>query len=215
MPSFYRAVFVLLSLTLLGFLGSCHRASYQFQACAERHETEVLTVATRVDSSVPLPEKVELHVRGKGLLAAARTRSTHKARGTGPIASRQSQVFSQKPLEILKKPSASTARQQQPDPPVRYARKGVAFALAVLLGFFGAHLFYIGDRRRGLRYLFITLAGIALAALAFPIANLAIFGGGWAGLLVGVTLLVLGAGAILSVYFRALLDGFRILLEGV
>jgi TM2 domain-containing membrane protein YozV len=115
----------------------------------------------------------------------------------------------------MNKPSAITARQQQPDPPVRYARKGVAFALAVLLGFFGAHLFYIGDRRRGLRYLFITLAGIALAALAFPIANLAIFGGGWAGLLVGVTLLVLGAGAILSVYFRALLDGFRILLEGV
>ncbi|GAB3291107.1 hypothetical protein GCM10027511_04010 [Hymenobacter humi] len=98
---------------------------------------------------------------------------------------------------------------------MRYVRKGVAFALALLLGMFGAHLFYIGDHRRAIRYLLLTLAGAVLMALAIPVANLAFFGGGWGGALVGISMLVLGAGAILSVYIRALQDGVRILIGGV
>ena len=99
--------------------------------------------------------------------------------------------------------------------PARYVRKGVAFALALLLGFLGAHLFYIGDRRRALRYLLITLAGAAIIALAFPVANLAFFGGGLGGAFAGIFMLVLGAGAILSVYIRAVQEGVSFLVAGV
>ncbi|WP_426059721.1 NINE protein [Hymenobacter sp. B1770] len=219
MSCFFRKIWVLLFLVLPGLMGSCQRASYHFQAGAVTSQAIVVApeIVNRSTSSVPvhLAEKVEAQVRKKAFLTTSRTRPAHKTRSTSAVASGPRKTLLLKQHAMLSKRLANAAGQQEPDPPVRYARRGVAFALAVLLGFFGAHLFYIGDNRRATRYLLITLAGVALSALAFPIASLAVFGGGLGGSLVAIFLLLLGGGAILSVYFRALMDGFGILVEGV
>ncbi|MCC3152834.1 NINE protein [Hymenobacter sp. BT770] len=110
--------------------------------------------------------------------------------------------------------SAQLAQLPAPEPALHYS-KGLAVLLAVLFGYLGAHLFYLGDRKPALAYLLTTLACIGLMLIAVPVANSAALGVGMGGAVVGIFLLLLGAGGIAYVYLRALFDGVRILAGGL
>ncbi|MDQ2795150.1 MAG: TM2 domain-containing protein [Bacteroidota bacterium] len=94
-------------------------------------------------------------------------------------------------------------------------RKGVAVLLAVLLGIFGAHLFYLGYSSRALTYLITTLVCIGLLFVAIPIANSAAVGSGIGGAFVGLYILGLGAIGIALNYLKALFDAVRILTSSL
>jgi TM2 domain-containing membrane protein YozV len=97
-----------------------------------------------------------------------------------------------------------------PDDPKPY-HKGVAFALAVVLGFLGAHLFYLGRNRDGFRYLLFSLACATLCFIAVPVGTSAFVGGGLGGLIVALYILLAGLTGIAYTYLNALADGVRIL----
>ncbi|SFQ69073.1 TM2 domain-containing protein [Hymenobacter arizonensis] len=214
MANFYRTLCAFLFLDLIN---SCQRASYQFQAGAAVAQATVEGPKATAITAGPMSvtEKMVASSRTKTLLLHSRRRPATKARRAAAAVLIPMPMLFVTQHVVIGKRLAKAASPLEPDPPVRYARKGVAFALAVVLGFFGAHLFYLGDNRRALWYLLITLAGLALAALAIPIGNLAVFGGGLGAALVAVFFLLLGVGAVLSVYLRALIDGMHILREGV
>ncbi|UOE36378.1 NINE protein [Hymenobacter monticola] len=81
----------------------------------------------------------------------------------------------------------------------------------MVLGFFGAHHFYLGHNRDGFRYLLYTLAGLLLMAVAVPIAKSSAFSSGFGGVVVALFLLAGGLGVIAAIYAQALLDAIRIL----
>lgn len=109
------------------------------------------------------------------------------------------------------RPEVAAQRLEVPAPG-RHFSKGLAVALAILLGIFGAHLFYLGDRYRARRCLFITLACLAVAALGASVVALSV---SWAGLSLGLALLIGGAAGLVMVYLWALLDAARILGGGL
>ena len=97
-----------------------------------------------------------------------------------------------------------------PDDPNPY-HKGVAFALAVVLGFLGAHLFYLGRKRDGFRYLLFSLACATLCFIAVPVGTSAFVGGGLGGAVVALYILLAGLIGLAYTYLNALADGVRIL----
>lgn len=97
-----------------------------------------------------------------------------------------------------------------PDEPKPY-HKGVAFALAVVLGLLGAHQFYLGRNSDGWYYLLFTLVCVTLCFIAIPLANSAFIGSGVGGFAVALFLLVAGFAGLGYAYLHALVDGVRIL----
>ncbi len=85
-------------------------------------------------------------------------------------------------------PAATTRKAHNADPrpePVRHRSRGIALVLALVLGFVGAHRFYLGYYGSGLLY----VAGVLTFALVLSLVGLALFGGGIAGALGYLTVL--------------------------
>jgi TM2 domain-containing membrane protein YozV len=97
-----------------------------------------------------------------------------------------------------------------PDPnPKKPHSKLIAVALALLFGYFGAHLFYLGQRRQALFYLGATLFCLALMAVLFAITPVASISSGF----IILALLLLAIGGVFLVYLHALLDAVRIIFS--
>ena len=95
--------------------------------------------------------------------------------------------------------------------PAASPSKAVAVMLAVLLGVFGAHLFYLGYRKRAFKYLVATLICLGLIVLLLATLPAASLGSGLAILFVAS----MAAVGIAMVYVYALLDALRIIFNGV
>ncbi|WP_035565379.1 NINE protein [Hymenobacter sp. IS2118] len=195
----------------------CQRASYPFQTIAtERYNVAQEAPPAAALQPVDTGPGAETLVAPTSLKAQLRLASRRPAptprRPAAVVAGRRQPVLLKAP-DKQHKHRAGNAAARSPQPPVRIVHKGVVLLLAVLLGFFGAHLFYIGDNRRARRYLLTSLGGLALAALALPIASLAFFGGGWGAVFVLFVLVGAGLGVVLSNYFHALVDGIAILFS--
>lgn len=97
-----------------------------------------------------------------------------------------------------------------PDPSPAEPHKGIAIALAVLFGIFGAHLFYLGLRRQAFQYLVVTLLCALLIVVLVSMLPTATLGNG----LIILFLACLALIGIGTVYIRALLDAFRVIFGG-
>ena len=212
MSDFCRAIFVLLSLALSGLLCSCHRASYQFQVGGSLEQSEA------VSPVIPAGKGAVLGVAGVAPQSRQNVRPTSFQKRP-PHRLKSATAAAQAPvLTLLLKQDSRRAIKRllqaisppDPTPPAGQRSKAVAIVLAVLLGSLGAHLFYLGHRRRAIVYLLVTLAGVGLLASAIPIG--AALGGSSAigSVLVAATVLITGLSAILIVYFKALFDIPRI-----
>lgn len=90
------------------------------------------------------------------------------------------------------------------EPPIRSL--ATAYLLWFLLGIFGAHRFYLGDRRGGRRYLIGLAVGVGL-----PVAGLAagLVTGSVEGVLLGLLAWIAGLLVVLGVLIAAIIDAFR------
>lgn len=200
-------------------LGSCQRASYVFQPPASFR-------VPPAEASPPaaLPDLRFENARPSVARLARLRWHAPRARWhrlqPRPV-SAQPAASLLMPVAKLQPPALRQVGKVAPRPrravpgPERHFSKGLAVALAVLLGFFGAHLFYLGDRKLARRYLFITLACLAVGALAVPVTKWAALGSGWGGIILGLTLLGAAAAGIVMVYLWSLLDAARILAGGL
>ena len=200
-------------------LNSCQRADYSFQA------TPHATVAQAASVTIVAVSEVVTDAPGAGVTMTSAKRPTRL--GSRPKNSQNYSVRSvvqatiARPAQFLnlrvrksfapQRAVAALVRKASEPTPKHVSSKGIAVLLALLLGMFGAHLFYLRYSRRALNYLIPTLLCIGLMLIAISIANSAVFGSGIGGAFVGVFLLAMGAGGIALTYLKALLDGVRIL----
>lgn len=207
------------ALLLIVGLDSCQRASYSFQSvpgvCAVPAEAVAPVGILAPVTNSPLPKapagvakqiagwKTYINIRQKPAVCSANKAAiTRLAQRAG--------LMMRNPL--VRHNSIARPAKQIPDSiPEQPHLKGIAVLLGVLLGMFGAHLFYLGYPRRALGYLIPTLVCIGLLFIAIPVANSAAFGSGIGGALVGIFILVMAAGGIALTYLKALFDVVRIL----
>lgn len=219
---FRHLVLAVVALPIAG-LGSCQRIGYSFRsAAAARVQSEaVATAAVRVaavaDASVTAASADPVRPNAG---PTGRRNASPKLPGRSIIksaAARPVQVLGlpiQKALAQGRSVTASARSVLKPSPE-QHESKGIAVLLAVLLGMFGAHLFYLGYSRRALTYLITTLVCIELILIAIPVANSAAFGSGLGGAFVGIFILVVGVGGIALTYLKALFDAIRILTSSL
>jgi TM2 domain-containing membrane protein YozV len=198
-------------------LGSCQRVAYQFQSSPVPYqvpptfsETSALVrVLNRHSTAEPLPvlPKQELCVGQKQHALPLRLprASTHSQL---PAVRRHLRRADKAPRYL----SASKQLQQEPLPsaPVRWRSRGIALVLALLLGGFGAHLFYLGYHRRAILYLLLSVASIVLLGIAAVLFIATLFSSGTAGLLVA-SLIALALASVVGVL--ALIDTIFILTD--
>lgn len=204
-----RSLFMSLAI-FCGVISSCQRASYSFQppvsvppkaAVVPRASTLASTTIAPVPMAVAWPKKISRH---RSPLRAAR-KPVVRLIEQGRIVAPDWQLRPAR-LPVTSPTLAKTPRQAPaPDPIAAPPSKLVAVVLAVLLGYLGAHLFYLGQRRRAFSYLIGTLLCVALIAVL--LAMLPTMGDGFFILF----LLVMGVAGIATVYLHALLDAVLII----
>ena len=82
-----------------------------------------------------------------------------------------------------------------------------AYLIWFLVGIFGGHRFYLGDRLGGRRYLLALGCGIGLPILGLAIALLS---GDLVGVTIGLVAWVVGLVVLLGVLGMAIVDAFRL-----
>jgi TM2 domain-containing membrane protein YozV len=211
----------LLLLVAVGLSSGCQRASYAFQGSpagpalikainfSADTAAPAKAYASRVAISAP-PRRFAMRPKGGGGPHHGARRATRRAAAAvvGALRSAPEQRADWPSMP----PNASGSRPQAEPRPYH---KGVAFALAVLLGFTGAHLFYLGNNREGFRRLTFTLIGLALLAIAVPVGMSSAFGAGFGGVVITLYLLIGGLLLIGAMYSHALLDAVLILTGGL
>lgn len=213
-----------ITLMLLVGLNSCQRASYSFQpvtgtiSVLTEAVVSVSTLASVADAA-PRRASVGTAKPAAGMSACPKNHRKPATRAANrTITFRPAQTCGLNSANYLRQAYShcrvSQKKMTQPTPE-QPRSKGVAVLLAVLLGMFGAHLFYLGNSRRALTYLITTLICIGLILIAIPVANSAVFGSGIGGVFVGICLLLLGLGGIAFTYLKALFDGVRILTNSL
>ena len=218
MANSYRVCCFLLALLLLGAAsGGCQRASYAFRpAAAPAGEAAAPAPPPGAPASVlatPVPITPPLTPRPRRPPAARKPPVRLLERGlvvalASPLRPAAQRVAARPRRPLL--PRRLLAPNPGPDPISVPPSKGVAVLLAVLLGYVGAHLFYLGNRRAAFRYLLTTLLcalllGVVLVTL--PVA--ASSGSGF----IALFLALMAVAGIALVYFFALLDAIGILLN--
>lgn len=205
--SSYYVSFVLAAVSLLS---SCQRSSYQFQdvVSSSPHTARIFPAATMTAPAAshaiyPAVRTLRPHLR------AGRSAVIHrKTKGRVQITTAKRAFIGALPL--LRRNHTATARaanRQEPVLPGPYRSKALAILLAVLLGVFGAHLFYLREPGSAVGLLLITLAGVALLVVGAAMTSGALVG----GFLLAILVNLLGASAILTTFFIALFDVIRIL----
>lgn len=204
-----------LSLALL-LLAGCQRASYSFQpprVSSADVKVSINAAAPALADTAAAAAPSDLRVVGPATArpVAAGHRHLHwrhvrPAVATPVLKKRHQPAFAPRHPEKTRAARALVA----PDEPKPY-HKGVAFALAVVLGFLCAHLFYLGRNRGGFRYLLFALACATLCFIAVPVGTSAFVGGGLGGAIVALYILLAGLIGLAYTYLNALADGVRIL----
>jgi TM2 domain-containing membrane protein YozV len=197
-------------------LAGCQRASYSFQlppatpvrasAAVSANTVAVLAEDFRVVSAtaVRMPS---------GLVAKRRHISRHKRLVMPRPAGVESVSKKQyRPAITQRQPKKTKAFLFPTDDPKPYS-KSVAFVLAVVLGLFGAHMFYLGRNGDGFRYLLFALFCATLCLIAMPVAMSVGLGSSVGGFFVLLFLLVAGYGGLALTYLHALDDAVRILRD--
>ncbi len=195
-------------------LGSCQRASYSFQPSESAKMVAVVPAADTSRALIsPVPVSPDAPPRRPASPAPVR-----RSLPAGPT-KRACEMAKQwrRPVRRpaaaaphLAPPSHQTQTLVRDAAPAATPKKGVAVALAVLFGYLGLHLFYLGYRRRAVKYLVATIlcAGLTALVLAMlPVASLN-------AALVVLFLASLGIIGIAVVYAYALLDALIILFSG-
>lgn len=206
---------------LLGFVAcGCNRASYVFRADNNgwrgvpaavfgpppAAQAETARRAARTPSPAWSKHRARLPAwRRTPQSIARRTRAVEAGPAAQPVVGR--------PLLPARVRAQRLPTPEVPEP-VRLRSRGVAVLLAVLLGMFGAHWFYLGYRDRALAYLLATLVGVGVGFAAIPVAQ-TVGGNPFGGVLVGLTLLLLGATLVLGVYLCSLVDAVRIITNDI
>ena len=202
-------------LVLCGALSSCQKASYSysFQQPESVLEKQGVVPSSCFSDSASTPIALPLVEVPNGRQAHLPVVRKPSMRSVvrGRVAAGRPQL---QPVRLV----AASLRKALPKRPVLtdgptpapYPSKAVAVMLAVVFGIFGAHLFYLGYRRKAFGYLAATLLCVLLMVLllaTLPAASLS----------TGLTALFLASMAavcIAIVYAYALLDALRILLNG-
>lgn len=201
-----------LALLLAISLGACQRAAYQFQPLAATPYQE--------PAPAPLADSLQATEETKG--PTPRQEVARPRRARQPMRA----AFAAKRLQmarLVKLPHlgavASVAHapnkvQPLPGPPagepLHHRTKGIAFLLALFLGGFGGHLFYLGYHKRAVTYLLLTLAGSLLLFVGFVGFLLALFSTSSGAYLL---LLLLGSIMLSVVNALAIIDAVRILTK--
>ena len=211
-------------LLLLCVSSGCHRASYVFQPPTAGQGRDAAPVMSPVAAIQPLPgarRQLIPPARRHRVWPAAFRRTAPRIINVQP-AERKNRVagtlvsvaFDLAPMpaghhsRAAKKEARPGGRAATPGA-MTYRSRGVAVLLAVVLGVFGAHLFYLGHRRAALLRLVGGLLGAGAALLAIPLGNTE--SNGLSGALVALTLLLFGGGAILGLFLLGLVDAVRII----
>ncbi|MDO7846860.1 NINE protein [Hymenobacter sp. M29] len=198
----------------MGLLTGCQRAGYSFQArpaavvSANANVSVDTTVARRDFQAVGTAAIRPLAWAAAEPLRAGRRR-VHPAAwrpATADTAAKKHHL-----LALASRRSEKTAPVLAAlDDPKPY-HKGVAFALAVVLGLLGAHQFYLGRNDDAWHYLLFTLVCVALCLVAIPLANAAFISSALGGFAVALFLLVAGFAGLGYAYLHVLVDAVRIL----
>lgn len=216
MANSYRIYCFLLALLLLGgALGGCQRASYAFQPAAVP-AGEVAAPPLNAPASVlatPVPATAPLKPSPRRLPAARKPSVRLLERGivmalASPLRPAAQRVAARPHLPLL--PRRVLAPNPGPDPIPAPPSKGVAVLLAVLLGYVGAHLFYLGNRKTAFRYLLTTL--LCALLLVIVLVTLPVAASSGSGF-IALFLALLAVAGIALVYFYALLDAIGILFN--
>jgi TM2 domain-containing membrane protein YozV len=199
-------------LLLVVGLGACQRSTYSFQRVAEPEHPAVAVVPD--SSSAVIVAPAQQPVSAVSPVVPARHQAKRRVRlAPAPMRRIQSLMTMRSAVQAVR--TQTTARSQQ-DPlpsqaPERGRSRGIAFLLAVLLGAFGVHLFYLGYHGRGIAYLAAVAAAFLLLVLAGVGLLASTYGGGG-----GFVALALAAG-IISVVVNALslIDAVMILTNNL
>lgn len=205
-------------LLLLVFIvaNSCQRANYQFDSspAVERHlpplaePSESATIGIIALPVAMLPERQAFALRpiAHRLVRSSRTSAAnqrllpHLRVGNSPAAWA----------------SVTAQPRQKPLPgeePERRLTRGIAFLLAIFLGGFGIHLFYLGYHKRAITYLILSLVGSTLVFIGFFLFLLALFSSGGGAAFVAP--LIVGAVMLNAISVLALVDAVRILTNSL
>ena len=200
-------------LVLGGALGGCQRASYSFQppALAETAAPVALALASTVIPIPPAPAAPETEAVRKRQIRRPDVRKPIAGLAKrGTVAAGRQRLQTARQYVPSRRLALPPRQALAPEPTPTTPNKWLAVALAVLFGVFGAHLFYLGNRRGAIGYLAATLLCVGLIALLLATLPASSMGAGFAILFV-VCMAAVGIGLV---YVRALVDAVRIIIEG-